>query len=149
MLRLLAEDAAKRVVQEVCGRVAAARGLAPLVIDGRRDTLADGELALANLDLVNGETGDRLFRVGDLGARSARRENAPIADLAARLAVERRDVEHDFGALARYRARHQGAVLDDRDDFPLALLALVAEKAYRAARHLRERLAIHLVDSRR
>jgi len=36
--------------------VAAARGLTLLVIDGSGDTLADGELTFANLDLVNGET---------------------------------------------------------------------------------------------
>ncbi len=69
LLRVLAEHGAEGPVEDVGGRVVAARGAARGVVDQQRHLVADGEGALADHALVDHQARDRLLRVADLDAQ--------------------------------------------------------------------------------
>ncbi len=132
--RLLAQHGAKRPVQQVRRRVVAARRGAQGVVDLEVNGIAHRDAALGDLADVSEDARDGLLRVVDLeahGLGAAALDDALVADLPARLAVQRRDVGDDDRLLALHRADGQLAVLDDGDDVRLALLALVAHERSR------------------
>ncbi len=92
--------------------------------------LADAKPAVERA-AVDDEAADRRLRVGDReqhapAARLA--EDAPVADLAAALGVERRLVEDDLGFAVAGQLVELHAVAQDRDDASLGGRRLVAEE---------------------
>ena len=128
-----AERLAERLVQKVRRRMVGADRRAPLAVDRQPHGVATREpprLERADMD----EEPVRLaLRVGHAEARARLRLDHPgVADLAARLAVERRLVDHDRAALARFQRLGLGAVLDERKHGRFRHLGVVAEELGRA-----------------
>ena len=126
------EHLAQRLVHQVRRRVVAHRPRARRVIDGRCDGIADLELAGLHRADVAEDIGLDLLRVVDgeqREARTALRELAAIADLAAGLRVERRLGEHDDTGLARGERVHCAAILVERGDATFVRQRLVAVEA--------------------
>jgi hypothetical protein len=143
LLDVRAEHLAQRLVHQVRGRVVAHRAPARLVVDVRRDRVADAQLAGPDLAQMPDDVRLDLLRVLDREQRQAHAglgELAAVADLAARLGVERRAREHDDAALAGRQAVDLRAVAVQRDDLRLRRERVVAVEA-RLRAVVRERLA--------
>src|SRR5947209_17842034 len=69
-----------------------------------------------------------LLRVGDARADTIAAQPAGVADLPARLAVERRLVEHDLPAFAGFELGDLLAVAHQRRDHTFGTLGVVAEE---------------------
>src|SRR5579863_7794519 len=81
---------------------------------------------------MDDEVAELLARVGDFGPEAGRGNFADVADLAAGLAVERRLVEDQRSALARFQRLDLDAVLADRANDALRPLGFIAEEIGRA-----------------
>ena len=115
LLHVRAQHIAQRGVQQMRAGVVAHGGAADFVVDHRVHFVAN----------VNGLLGDDAMRAhslhgigdafnfGDDGVVIFAVEPANIADLPARIGVERRVVEHDFAALARVKLGNLFAVVYD------------------------------------
>src|SRR5579864_4989313 len=100
---------------------------------------------------MDDELAELLARVGDFGPKARGRDFADVADLAAGLAVERRLVEDQRSALARFQRLDLDAVLDDRANDALRPLGLVAQELGRAdalAQGIPDRLGRRLARAR-
>ena len=78
---------------------------APLGVDAGVHLAAGVELALEHAHLVDDEALDRALHVDHLEATAVEDDRAGVGDLAARLGVERRAVEHQLADLALGEAR--------------------------------------------
>src|SRR3974377_607027 len=80
------------------------------------------------------EAAGPLLGIGDAEFDALARKRAGIADLAARLRIERRLVQNDAAALARFQGIDLLAVLHQRRDRALGTFSLVTEKLARTER---------------
>ena len=130
---MAAERRAQRRVQKMRGGMVRADGAAAGRIDREPHGLPRHEAADLDLAEMHEEAVRLLLRVGDAEARAVLRlDRADVADLAARLAIERRLVDDDRAVLAFAERFHFLAVLDQRLDHRLGAVAVVAEKLRRA-----------------
>jgi hypothetical protein len=111
LLHMLAEHLAQRLVHQVGGAVVAHGAGAALGVDLGVEAVADLDLALDDASLVAEHRGLDLDRVLDEEARGRVAQLAGVADLAARLGIERRVVEDDDGVVAG-AGRARGAAVD-------------------------------------
>ena len=125
LLHVIAQHLAQRLVHQVRGRVVAHRLRAALGIDARAQHIADRHLAFDDAAVVAEHRRLDLDRVLDDHARARVAQLAGVADLSARLGVERRVVEHDHGVVAGRRARRGRAVDVDRADLHAVARELV------------------------
>jgi alanyl-tRNA synthetase len=101
-------DRAERPVEEVRRGVVPPRGGSPRVVHLEVHRVADAHLPFRHLAHVRHQTRDRLVRIAHVEAhRAAHLEGPLIADLAARLAVEGRDVGDDRHLVARHGVRDE------------------------------------------
>ncbi len=138
---MVAEHHAQRLVQQMGRGMVGADRRARLVIDLQLQRHADLQRPLLHFDFVDEEVAELLLGVEDARAKSRRGDHADVADLAARLAVERRLIEDEPARLADGERGDLGAVADQRGRDALGDLGLVAEKfaSRRRARAARTR----------
>ena len=130
---MVAQDFAQRLVDEVGRGVVGADGRAPVVVDDQFARLAGLEAAHRDFTDVHEDIAEVLLGVGDGedGAAFAA-DLAPVADLAAALAVERRLVEDDRAGLAFFEPGGLRAVGDEGGDDAFGPLGFIAEEFRRA-----------------
>ena len=102
LLHVFAQHLAQRMVKDVGGSVVAPDRRTSVVVDGGGDDLARLEAAGAG-DLVDVDSRHAIPGVGDIDRDATTGDRARVADLAARLRIERGAVEH------------QGVVVDIED----------------------------------
>ena len=116
-------------MKQMRGGMVGARGAAALTVDAQLHRLAKLEFAARHLHDVDMQSAQLLLGVDDLAfAAMAREDRAPVADLPAGFAIERRLVGEDAHRLARLCAVHTRTVLDDGDDRAFGLFGVVAEE---------------------
>ena len=117
-----AEHLAQRPVQDVRGRVVAADPVAAHLVDRGLHLVAHLERPRANGALVDDDrTGNAVSGVANVERGAAqRRDRAGVADLAARLRVERRAIERDLDRRTFDGLVYRPAADDERDDLRLA-----------------------------
>ena len=93
------------------------RACARFGVDLRVHGVADLQSTARERTVVAEHVGDDFERIFDSKRRTARRNDAAVADLAAAFGVERRVVEHDNAVVARRERLHRRAALVERDDF--------------------------------
>ena len=145
LLHVRAEHFAQRPVQHVRGGVVAADAVAAHAVDLGLDLVAFGDRADAHPAPVHRDlAGQAVLRVDDVDDRAGRgRDRAGVADLAARLRVERRAVEHDvdLDALVGLRRRARPPT-SSASTFAVRRVLLAAGELGRAVRV--DELAEHL-----
>ncbi len=105
---------------------------ATIAIDLQLGCVADTDLALGHLGLMDVEVTGPLADIADPRQALAHADLACIAHLAARLRIERSLIQDDLDALAGLRALDLGAVMHQRPDHALGVLALIAQELGRA-----------------
>src|SRR6478752_8873354 len=105
-----------------------ADGAAPGVIDLERERGTDFERPFLQPSGMDEHVARLALRINYGKTHAFARHDAGVADLPARLAVERRLVEHDGAALVRAQGVDLLAVLDQRGDDALGGFRLVAEE---------------------
>src|SRR6201987_2648366 len=105
-----------------------ADGAAPGVVDLERERGADLERAFLQPSGMDEQVPRLALRIGDGKTHAFAGHDAGVADLPARLAVERRLVEDDGAALARAQGIDLLAVLDQRGNDALGGFRLVTEE---------------------
>ena len=96
-----AEMAAQRLVQQMRRRMMRAQLGAADRIDGHDDVVADLDLALVDLGVMGVQAAHHLLHVGDRGLAARADKAAGVAQLTARLRIERRLVDDQPAGLAR------------------------------------------------
>ena len=141
LLHVRAEHLAQRPVQHVGGGVIAADAIAAHTVDLGLDLVALGDHADAHPPAVHGDLArEPVLRVDDVDDRAGRgRDRAGVADLATRLRVERRAVEHDVDLEALGRLADALAADEQREHLRVRRVLLAAGELgrHRACRRAR------------
>ena len=131
LVDMVPEDVPQRPVEDVCTCVVLASAFPPGGIDRSDPVLAMPDIALDNTATVTVNTRERKAGIGDLDDTRFGCDRAGVPNLAARLSVERADVEEELDVAPLLCPFDAVALAQDRKDLPSPVGYLISDEVRR------------------